>query len=250
MVQAYHAVPVSVEHEDLDDGRGAEHEGSALLGGKASSVGLAKNTAEKGGRATLTSSVSNLANTIIGSGACAVSFSYHRFLQRVLQACSHSLGYVPMAYSYFLFNCFVQAFASAGIIPGVLTCLFSGTVGAFGLYLLSACARKAPHRRSSFFAIATLTFPRAAVFFDAAIAIKCFGVSIRCATLPTRPPIPRLMQWTVILSSSSRSFQVLSRHYTTTLHPQIPIHQTGHLAGACGSVFSWSYLCRYRSFVV
>jgi len=43
---------------------------------------------------------------------------------------------------------------------------------------LHICARRAPHRRASFFAIASLTFPRAAVFFDAAIAIKCFGVSI------------------------------------------------------------------------
>jgi len=145
MVQAYNAVPVSVEHEDRDDDeRGVEDEGSALLGGKASSVGSAKNNAERVGQATLTSSVSNLANTIIGSGMLT----------------------------------FPRAFASAGIIPGVLTCLFSGTVGAFGLYLLSACARKAPHRRASFFAIASLTFPRAAVFFDAAIAIKCFGVSI------------------------------------------------------------------------
>ena len=71
MVQAYNAVPVSIEHEDPDDDeRGAEHEGSALLGGKASTVGLAKNNAERVGHATLTSSVSNLANTIIGSGAC------------------------------------------------------------------------------------------------------------------------------------------------------------------------------------
>ena len=69
--------------------------------------------------------------------------------------------------------------ASAGIIPGMITCLFSGAVAAFGLYLLSLCAVKAPHRRASFFAIAELTFPRAAVFFDAAIAVKCFGVSIR-----------------------------------------------------------------------
>lgn len=69
--------------------------------------------------------------------------------------------------------------ASAGVIPGMITCAFSGSVAAFGLYLLSACARKAPHRNASFFAIANLTFPRAAVFFDAAIAIKCFGVSIR-----------------------------------------------------------------------
>ena len=61
----------------------------------------------------------------------------------------------------------------------MITCLLSGGVAAFGLYLLSLCAVKAPHRRASFFAIAELTFPKAAVFFDAAIAIKCFGVSIR-----------------------------------------------------------------------
>ncbi len=100
MVQAYHAVPVSVEHEGPDDGRGAEHEGSALLGGKASSVGLAK---EREGRATLTSSVSNLANTIIGSGAYAVSSVLLSFLTAGLQACSPSLGYGPMVSSYFTF---------------------------------------------------------------------------------------------------------------------------------------------------
>jgi len=68
--------------------------------------------------------------------------------------------------------------ASAGIIPGIVTCVFSGSVAAFGLYLLSRCAAHAPHRASSFFAVANLTFPNAAVFFDIAIAVKCFGVSI------------------------------------------------------------------------
>jgi hypothetical protein len=101
MVQAYHAVPVSVEHEDPDDGRGAEHEGSALLGARASSVGLL--ATERGGRATLTSSVSNLANTIIGSGACAVPSVLLSFLTASRQACSPSLGYGPMAFSYLTF---------------------------------------------------------------------------------------------------------------------------------------------------
>lgn len=73
--------------------------------------------------------------------------------------------------------------ASAGIIPGMITCVFSGSVAAFGLYLLSRCATYTSHRRSSFFAVAKLTFPKAAVFFDAAIATKCFGVSIRYAHL-------------------------------------------------------------------
>jgi amino acid permease len=70
--------------------------------------------------------------------------------------------------------------ASAGVVTGVFTCLFSGCVAAFALYLLSLCAQHTPHRKSSFFAVSEITFPRAAVFFDAAIAIKCFGVSIRC----------------------------------------------------------------------
>jgi len=68
--------------------------------------------------------------------------------------------------------------ASAGIIPGIITCLFCGCISAFALYLLSLCATKTQHRRSSFYAVAQLTYPKAAVFFDAAIAIKCLGVSI------------------------------------------------------------------------
>lgn len=56
--------------------------------------------------------------------------------------------------------------------------MFSGGASAFGLYLLSRAAPKTPYRRSSFFAVAQQTYPEAAIFFDAAIAIKCFGVSI------------------------------------------------------------------------
>jgi len=70
------------------------------------------------------------------------------------------------------------AMASVGVIPGIITCALSGLIGAFGLYLLSLCATRAKHRHASFHAISKLTFPRSAVFFDAAIATKCFGVSI------------------------------------------------------------------------
>lgn len=114
-------------------------ESSALLGGTATP---AKEELE--GHASLTSCISNLSNTIIGSGMLT----------------------------------FPLALASAGIIPGMLTCIFSGSVAAFGLYLLSLCATKCRPRHSSFHAISNLTFPKASVFFDAAIAIKCFGVSI------------------------------------------------------------------------
>ncbi|KAI0766633.1 transmembrane amino acid transporter protein-domain-containing protein [Trametes elegans] len=147
MVQLYGAAQghSGQEHDDNGGAVGvdveprASGEQDALLGGEASA-----RKPKRDGHATLSSCISNLANTIIGSGMLT----------------------------------FPLALASAGIIPGMITCLFSGGVAAFGLYLLSLCAHKAPHRRASFFAVAELTFPRAAVFFDAAIAIKCFGVSI------------------------------------------------------------------------
>ncbi|RPD64134.1 vacuolar amino acid transporter 5 [Lentinus tigrinus ALCF2SS1-7] len=140
MVQFYGAAE---GHEDRDpqtaDDPRSSREDDALLGADATA-----RKPERQGHASLVSSTSNLANTIIGSGMLT----------------------------------FPLAMASAGIIPGIITCMFSGGVAAFGLYLLSLCAAKAPHRRASFFTIAEMTFPSAAVFFDAAIAIKCFGVSI------------------------------------------------------------------------
>ncbi|KAI0794162.1 vacuolar amino acid transporter 5 [Fomes fomentarius] len=129
-------------HEDrnhtVDDSR-SSREDDALLGPVAT-----PRIHKHDGHATLVSCTSNLANTIIGSGMLT----------------------------------FPMALATAGLIPGMITCVFSGGVAAFGLYLLSLCATKTPHRRASFFTVAEITFPKAAVFFDAAIAIKCFGVSI------------------------------------------------------------------------
>ncbi|KAJ7289179.1 transmembrane amino acid transporter protein-domain-containing protein [Mycena rebaudengoi] len=142
MAQKYGATPVSALLDEPTSPEGAG-ESSALLGGdRDGAVKLVNGKRE--GKASMVSSVSNLANTIIGSGMLM----------------------------------FPLAMASAGIIPGMITCLFSGSVAVFGLYLLSLCAARAPHRRSSFFAVAQMTFPKAAIFFDAAIATKCFGVSI------------------------------------------------------------------------
>ncbi|KAG2364843.1 transmembrane amino acid transporter protein-domain-containing protein [Suillus spraguei] len=130
MVQKYGAVLTVAADAAIGN-----NESSALLAGNAT-----PSVQQKEGHASMLSSVSNLANTIMGSGQLAM--------------------------------------ASSGIIPGILTCIFSGCIGAFGLYLLSLSARHAPHRSSSFFVVAQLTFPQAAIFFDAAIAIKCFGVSV------------------------------------------------------------------------
>ncbi|KAF8159531.1 transmembrane amino acid transporter protein-domain-containing protein [Crassisporium funariophilum] len=137
MVQTYGVAPESsAEPNALET-----DEGRALLGGPRRTSKVDSNA---DGHASLISCISNLSNTIIGSGMLT----------------------------------FPLAMASAGIIPGMITCIFSGSVAAFGLYLLSLCAAKTKHRHASFHAVSQLTFPKAAVFFDAAIATKCFGVSI------------------------------------------------------------------------
>ncbi|KAI8607337.1 transmembrane amino acid transporter protein-domain-containing protein, partial [Chytriomyces sp. MP71] len=53
----------------------------------------------------------------------------------------------------------------------------SAAASVFGLTLLSLCAARIG-RHSSFFQIAKITYPQAAIGFDLAIAVKCFGVSI------------------------------------------------------------------------
>ncbi|KAK3695752.1 transmembrane amino acid transporter protein-domain-containing protein [Podospora appendiculata] len=97
-----------------------------------------------GGQATMISSNINLLNTIIGAGTLAM----------------------PLALSHF------------GVMLGVLLILWCGLTSAFGLYLQSRCARYIDRGSSSFFALSQMTYPNAAVVFDAAIAIKCFGVGV------------------------------------------------------------------------
>ncbi len=81
-------------------------------------------------QASIPSSVTNLANTVIGAGALA----------------------------------FPSAFAAMGLLPGMFTCVMSGCFAAFGLYLLSRCAtlvgKRPGHegRKSSFNEVARLTF--------------------------------------------------------------------------------------------
>jgi amino acid permease len=96
------------------------------------------------GQASWISSNINLVNTIIGAGTLAT----------------------PLAMSHM------------GILLGVLVITWSGLTAAFGLYLQSRCARYLERGSSSFFALSQITYPNAAVIFDAAIAIKCFGVGV------------------------------------------------------------------------
>lgn len=65
-----------------------------------------------------------------------------------------------------------------GIMLGVILIIWSGMTAAFGLYLQTKCARYLERGTSSFFALSQITYPSAAVIFDMAIAIKCFGVGV------------------------------------------------------------------------
>ncbi|KAI9493525.1 transmembrane amino acid transporter protein-domain-containing protein [Zychaea mexicana] len=70
------------------------------------------------------------------------------------------------------------ALASIGLIPGIAVVFLSAVASGMGLYFLSRCAARTEGRNASFFAISKLTWPNLAVFFDLAIAIKCFGVAV------------------------------------------------------------------------
>lgn len=65
-----------------------------------------------------------------------------------------------------------------GIVLGIFVILWSGTTAGFGLYLQSRCAQYLERGTASFFALSQITYPNAAVIFDAAIAVKCFGVGV------------------------------------------------------------------------
>lgn len=56
--------------------------------------------------------------------------------------------------------------------------VFSAFASGMGLFLLGRCAAHTTGRTASFNSCARLTFPNAALWFDLAIAIKCFGVGI------------------------------------------------------------------------
>ncbi|KAI9802566.1 MAG: hypothetical protein M1833_001638 [Piccolia ochrophora] len=96
------------------------------------------------GQASWISSVINLVNTIVGAGVLAM----------------------PSAMSHM------------GIILGTFVILFAGVTAGFGLYLQTRCAKYLDRGSSSFFALSQMTYPSAAIIFDAAIAVKCFGVGV------------------------------------------------------------------------
>lgn len=106
-----------------------------------------RNNTKRGGtagNASWGSSVVNLVNTIVGAGVLAMP---------------HAMG-------------------NMGVLLGVIVILWSGLTAGLGLYLQTRCARYLDRGTASFFALSQMTYPNAAVLFDAAISVKCFGVAV------------------------------------------------------------------------
>ncbi|CAO3698701.1 unnamed protein product [Rhizopus stolonifer] len=105
------------------------------------------------------------------------------------------------------------AMASVGIIPGIFLILLSALASGLGLYFLSRCAARTEGRHASFFAISQLTWPKVAVLFDLAIAIKCFGVAVSYLII-----IGDLMPQVVIsLSHTELAYFLTDRRFWITL---------------------------------
>lgn len=70
------------------------------------------------------------------------------------------------------------AISQTSILFGIILILVSASSSALGLYLQGLCTAFVPIGKSSFFSLAQVTHPSLSVVFDAAIAIKCFGVAV------------------------------------------------------------------------
>ncbi len=70
------------------------------------------------------------------------------------------------------------ALSHMGILLGSFVIIWAGVTAGFGLYLQARCARYLDRGSASFAAVSKITYPNAAVVFDAAIALKCFGVGV------------------------------------------------------------------------
>ncbi|KAI5812279.1 transmembrane amino acid transporter protein-domain-containing protein [Pyronema omphalodes] len=121
-----------------------DHDVEVTAPGTSSGRRRRRNSKIHHGEASWLSSVINLLNTIVGAGVLAM----------------------PHAMSQF------------GMLLGVVVILFSAFASGFGLYLQARCSKYVERGTASFFALSQLTYPNAAILFDAAIAIKCFGVAI------------------------------------------------------------------------
>lgn len=93
---------------------------------------------------SVTSSVINTVNTIIGSGILVLPY----------------------------------AFRTDAILLGSFIIIFAGIANGFGMILQSASAKFLPPGTATFFTVCRITYPKLSVIFDLAIFLQCFGVNV------------------------------------------------------------------------
>ena len=105
------------------------------------------------------------------------------------------------------------ALSHMGILLGVCVIIWAGVSAGFGLYLQKQCSRYLDRGTASFFALSQITYPNASVVFDAAIAIKCFGVGVSYLII-----IGDLMPGVVsgLMGSTGEPDIFLDRHFWVT----------------------------------
>lgn len=70
------------------------------------------------------------------------------------------------------------AFATDGIVVGVLIILLAAATSGYGLFLQAYVSRYTPLGHATFFNVCSITYPKLLVVFDFAIAIQCFGCAL------------------------------------------------------------------------
>lgn len=70
------------------------------------------------------------------------------------------------------------AFATDGVVFGVLIVLLAAITSGYGLFLQAYVAQFVPRGHATFFNICSITYPALSVVFDTAIAVQCFGCAI------------------------------------------------------------------------
>lgn len=108
-----------------------------------------------------------------------------------------------------------KAISSVGSVPGALFILLFGSASGFGLFLLARCAAHVG-RTSSFNALSQITYPKAALFFDLAIAIKCFGVGVSYLIL-MGDLMPQVMRFLLASQELGKDHWLLQRQIWITI---------------------------------
>ncbi|ODV86874.1 hypothetical protein CANARDRAFT_6444 [[Candida] arabinofermentans NRRL YB-2248] len=124
--------------------------------------------------ASVTSSVINTLNTIIGSGILVLPY----------------------------------AFKTDSILLGLIILLIASITNSFGLYLQGVSSKFLKEGEATFFTVCLITYPNLSLIFDFAIALQCFGVDVSYLVL-TGDLMPLILPISNMTIEQMRLFYIL-----------------------------------------